>query len=351
MNGTPEDTMPAAKRETDPDRATTAPPSVSVIIPTRDYAQYLPDAIGSVQAQTLTTWECIVVDDGSTDSTPALLARFAEADPRIRVHRQRPTGVAAARNVGLAASRGKYVQFLDADDALHPAKLADHAAALDALPDIGIVYGPVSFVSEAGGRSHRQLDDPAGGLATLSSEATGDEILDLLLVHNRFVIETPLVRRDIFAAAGTFDERLVRMEDWDLWVRIALAGTRFAFIPSAAPTVTVRVHAASASQAESEMLAAEIAVRERLHLLLVGRPAAQRLNAQGLASRRMELAVLRAFDGEVLVGLRALLPLAARSRRPQWILWALLLPIASLRGGRVLLARLWLRRRARAEVA
>jgi glycosyltransferase involved in cell wall biosynthesis len=319
-----------------------------VIIPARDYARYLVEAVASVQAQTLSAWECIVVDDGSADSTPALLAALAESDPRIIVRRQHPLGVSTARNVGLAAARGKYVQFLDADDRLLPSKLAAHVDVLEARPDVGVAYGPVRFIAESDGQPLRELRDPATELARRFPDATGHDILDLLLVHNRFAIEAPLVRRDIFEAAGNFDEGLTLLEDWDLWVRVALVGTRFAFVEDPSPAALVRVHSTSASQSEPVMLAAEIAFRLKLPALLRAFPEAQRLNSIGVANRRMELAVHRALGGDVLVALKELVPLAARWRRPRWMIWAFLLPIATVDGGRRLLSRLWWHRRTRA---
>jgi len=325
-------------------------PSVSVIIPTFNYARYLAQAVESVQAQTLRSWECIVVDDGSTDSTPVLLDALARSDPRIVVRRQAAAGVSAARNAGLAAARGKYVQFLDADDRLHSTKLALSVEVLESRPDIDLVYGSASFISEADGESLRELADPSAHLAAPLPEAAGKEVLSLLVVHNLFVVEAPLIRKHIFDRVGIFDERLARMEDWDLWLRIALADARFASLPGVDPSVVVRVHAGSASQRGVEMVRAELAVRERLDPLLADLPAQRAANAERMIENRMELAVVTALEGRVLTGLRVLAPLAARSVRPRWMLWALLLPAAAVAPGRRLLGRVWSRRRGRAQV-
>ncbi|HEX3110532.1 MAG TPA: glycosyltransferase family A protein, partial [Thermoanaerobaculia bacterium] len=94
--------------------------SVSVVIPSYNYARYLGEAIDSALGQTLPPLEVIVVDDGSTDDTPAVLAAYGD---RIRVLRQKNAGVAVARNSGIAAARGECVAFLDADDVWLPRKL------------------------------------------------------------------------------------------------------------------------------------------------------------------------------------------------------------------------------------
>jgi hypothetical protein len=101
-----------------------APPLVSVILPARDSAAYLPGAIFSVQQQTLAEIELVLVDDASRDGTFALMERAAAVDARVRVvRRERNGGVSAARNEGLRVARGRYVAFLDHDDAFLPARL------------------------------------------------------------------------------------------------------------------------------------------------------------------------------------------------------------------------------------
>lgn len=106
---------------------------VSVIIPTFNYARFLPHAIDSVLAQTYQRKECIVVDDGSTDSTPEVLWHY---ETRIKVVTQPNRGLSAARNAGMAAARGDYLSFLDADDWSEPDKLAVQVAYLDEHPEV-----------------------------------------------------------------------------------------------------------------------------------------------------------------------------------------------------------------------
>ncbi|HJU48612.1 MAG TPA: glycosyltransferase family A protein, partial [Gaiellaceae bacterium] len=116
-------------------------PLVSVVIPCFNDAEFLGDALASLCAQTLQDWECIVVDDGSTDETAAVAAMRAGEDKRIRYLWQANSGLSAARNAGLAVCGGQYVQFLDADDMLEPRKLEFHADTLAQEPAVDIVYG------------------------------------------------------------------------------------------------------------------------------------------------------------------------------------------------------------------
>src|ERR1043165_1519732 len=122
------------------------PPLVSVIVPAYNYARYLHDALASVRDQTYQAWECIVVDDASTDDTAKVAAEWAKADGRIRVvgHLMNK-GLPAARNSGVAESRGALLQFLDADDRLLTEKLVRHVRFLEEHPETGVVYSEAGF--------------------------------------------------------------------------------------------------------------------------------------------------------------------------------------------------------------
>lgn len=111
---------------------------VSVIIPTYNYGRFLPEAVGSVLAQTAGDLEAIVVDDGSTDETSAVMAGFT--DPRVRCVRIENSGVSLARNTGLDLARGEFIAFLDADDRWRPDKLERQLALFRAVPDLGLVF-------------------------------------------------------------------------------------------------------------------------------------------------------------------------------------------------------------------
>jgi glycosyltransferase involved in cell wall biosynthesis len=188
--------------------------SVSLVIATFNHARLLGDAIDSALAQTLSGVDIIVVDDGSTDDTPAVLERYGG---RIRVLRQPNRGLAAARNTGLAAARGTYVAFLDADDVMAPAKLAEQVAVLERAPTIGWTYCDVLIETVATGATVRASERFGYAARAL------DGWLFPELIHGNFIPAiAPLVRRTALDAAGGFDERLTALEDWDLWLRLAL---------------------------------------------------------------------------------------------------------------------------------
>lgn len=182
---------------------------VSVVLPTYNRVATLERAVRSVLAQTIDDLELIVVDDGSTDSTPQLLADID--DPRLHVIRQANRGAAAARNAGITAAGSEWLAFQDSDDEWLPGKLA---LQLDAAEAAGAQTGLVL--------SGYSVDHPgmAREIRPQSALRRGDPLPDLL---DGWPIITPtwLVRRALVQELGGFDERLHCFEDWDLVFRLA----------------------------------------------------------------------------------------------------------------------------------
>ena len=245
--------------------------SVSLVIATFNHARFLGDALDSAVAQTLRDVETIVVDDGSTDDTPAVLARYGG---RIRVIRQPNRGLAAARNAGLAAARGTYVSFLDADDVLMPTKLAEQTTILDREPTVGWAYCDVLIETVVTGDAKRASE--RFGYRTRMLEGW----LFPELIHGNFIPAiAPLVRRTVLDAAGGFDERLTALEDWDLWLRLSLiAEARY----SPAVLVRYRVHPGGMSEDRARMDRNRFRVLDKL---CHARPAA--VEGLGAAGRRI----------------------------------------------------------------
>src|SRR5712691_10864800 len=122
-----------------------AEPMITVIIPTYNYAHFVDQAIQSVIDQTYPDWECIVVDDGSTDGTRDVVARFVDNDARISYVFQDNKGLAAARNTGLKLARGRFIQFLDSDDLIEKEKLRRQLEFVEAHEELDIVYGNTRY--------------------------------------------------------------------------------------------------------------------------------------------------------------------------------------------------------------
>jgi glycosyltransferase involved in cell wall biosynthesis len=228
-------------------------PRVSVIVPCFNYAHTLGETLESVLTQTMPEWECIVVDDGSTDDTRDTVAAFAARDARIRYIRQENRGPAAARNRGIEAATGTYLQFLDADDLLAPDKLAVHASHLDDHPAIAVVIGPATFFRTTDPATelyslHGHLSRP---MAPRISGTAG--ALQLLEHFNTMVTPAPLVRRSVVMQQGGFNEAMHGSEDWDLWLHCALAGAGFAYLDHPHALARIRTHGASASRSTERM--------------------------------------------------------------------------------------------------
>lgn len=200
---------------------------VSALIPTYNYARFVGRAIDSVLAQTYADVECLVVDDGSTDETPAVLARYGD---RIRVIRQQNRGLSAARNTAIGAARGDLVALLDADDEWKPEKLARQVEWFERTPGLAVV-GCGTIVIDDDGRRVRH--------ALWTSPGTGRTALRGIALREAWVGGSgsgALIRRAVFDEVGLFDESLTAAEDWDMWLRIA-ASHRIENVPEMLVTI------------------------------------------------------------------------------------------------------------------
>ena len=247
----------------------TRKPLVSVIVPSFNYGHFLPATLESVRRQTWDAWECIVVDDGSTDDTSEVALAHAQRDPRIKYVYRANGGLAAARNTGLRAATGDYVQFLDADDALEPRKLEAQVGLLERERDVGIVYGDARYFDSESGARRRGLFSDEPWMPEVSG--SGEAIVRALLRANIMVVNAALVRRAVIDEVGWFDETLRSLEDWDYWIRCALAGTTFRFLSDADALALVRVHPRSMSQNRLTMHEQQSKVRQRMDRASLGK--------------------------------------------------------------------------------
>jgi glycosyltransferase involved in cell wall biosynthesis len=187
-------------------------PRVSVVIPTFNYAAFLPRALDSVLAQSYVDYEIIVVDDGSTDETPQVASRY---DHAIRYVHKQNGGVSSARNLGIELARGDLIAFLDADDEWQPQKLARQVAFMDADATIGMSYTDMSHWVDGVEVNHSYLHERA------YRHVSSGKIFDHLLQECFIFVPTVMVRRECLGKAGVFDPALSNSEDHDLWLRIA----------------------------------------------------------------------------------------------------------------------------------
>src|ERR1044072_4584982 len=181
-------------------------PLVSVVVPSYNYGHLIRETLDSLTAQTYRAWECVVVDDGSTDDTRAVVEAYASRDPRVRYVRQENLKLAAARNNGLHHSACDYFQFLDADDLVEPRKFERQVEYLEAHPAVDIVYSGVRYFSaeSPGELSHSRLysvwEDERPWMPEVSGR--GRPLLPRLLRNNIMVVNSPLLRRRVVEAVG-----------------------------------------------------------------------------------------------------------------------------------------------------
>lgn len=200
-------------------------PKVSVIIPTYNSAEYLPAAIESVLTQSCQDYEIIVVNDGSTDNTYGVIARYSA---HLRYINQENRGLSGARNTGIQHAQGDYLAFLDADDLFLPYKLSLQTSFLDKHEGVDVVYSNgYLFRPNVHGVERQRLFSEAGLLNT--SLGTPSESLPVLVIENAFPVHAAMVRRQAVQAIGGFDEKLSTLADWDFWYRIAV-NHHFAYV-------------------------------------------------------------------------------------------------------------------------
>ncbi len=262
----------------------------SVIMPARNAAQYIREALASVRAQTVEPMEIIVVDDGSTDETSAIAREHGVTV--IRLPSQ--SGPSYARNCGIAAARGETIAFLDADDSWFPCHI-EASLKLLAESSAGLCFAPV----EVFGSVNTLVTPPCTPREAMT-------MTQALLEENFIVQSSVIVRRAVLDANGVYDESLRLAEDYDLWLRLSAA---VPFVMLERATVRRRFHAEQASELRRlDMIDAAWRVRKKCLESTAGR-------TNMSAARRLELvdrAIRREIDWAIWTGDRMQL---ARARR------------------------------------
>lgn len=257
-------------------------PEITVVLPTRNRPGPLLRAIESVRRQTFNGWQLIIVDDASRPAAASGLGTDLLREPRARLIRlEVRVGAAVARNRGIEEAEGGLLAFLDDDDEWDPQFLETMLAALNSSPEADVAYCGLRSRDGTGGPYVPPLPDLTGRSDPLS-----------VLVRGNF-IGTPcvLLRRDAIQAVGGFDPELPRLQDWDLWLRMA-TGSGFVQVP--APLVSVGTGEARISTSDDRLLRACTRLAER---------------------RPEELALTRRMRGDFLYTLATLLALNGLGRR------------------------------------
>lgn len=246
---------------------------VSVIVPCYNYGNFLGETLSCLGRQRHAHWECIIVDDGSTDNTKEVAASFTALDARYRYVHQANAGLSAARNKGLAECRGAFVQLLDADDLIHPDKLQLQLGLFDQHPEAAIVYGDALFfhTQTPGAYSKGRNGQPHNGTAYLKGSGTGPEMAERLSRDNFIDVSSPLVRREVFEQVGPFDTSYKSYEDWQFWFRCAVAGLTFRYEPLPGTEAYIRYGHTSMLTNQRKLVTAGIQIRRFMHPSLHGK--------------------------------------------------------------------------------
>jgi hypothetical protein len=245
-------------------------PAVSIVMPVRDAAATLPAALTSIGRQSLADWELVAVDDGSTDDSAGILRDMARADPRVRVIEGPPQGIVGALATGLASARAPLVARMDADDVMHPARLALQVAALSADPSLALVATRAVLFPRSAVR-----DGSLAYLAWSNAVCTPADVGREIYVESPFVHPTVLMRRSAVDAVGGYRDGPFP-EDYDLWLRVFAAGRAMAKVPRVllgwreAPARATRTDPRYARAAFDGLRAAFLACDERLAAVRTG---------------------------------------------------------------------------------
>lgn len=225
-------------------------PIVSVLIPSYNHGRFIEIALKDVFAQTCVDYEIVVVDDGSTDDSAAILQTYAD---RIQLFTQRNIGTYPTLNRLIAESSGKYLAILNSDDRWAETKLMKQAALMDSNPHVGLVHTGGQFIDGEG----RIL--PGNPLGFEWPTTPCGNIIEALVRFNKIIASSVMVRRECFERLGNFNERLFGSGDWEMWFRIALEYD-IAFIDE--PLTFYRVHGENASFKHRRIHQDDVLVRE-----------------------------------------------------------------------------------------
>jgi len=237
-------------------------PLISIITPCFNYGKFLPECLESLKSQSYSNWECIIINDGSTDDTEEIALRYVDSDPRFKYVYQQNAGLPAARNTALRIAKGDYIQLLDADDLLEPEKFTVQLNLFALNQSIDLIYSSmVIFYSDKNSKEHIPFVVASN---PVSASGKHHVIINLLLKDVFFLPGCAIFTRKLFEKVGLFNEELYGLEDWNYWFRAALLGFEFYHDPTIGARLVVRDHSTNMSKAYFKMLNARIIARKNI---------------------------------------------------------------------------------------
>lgn len=203
-------------------------PLISIIIPCYKQGQYLSQALSSVVNQTYPNWECIIINDGSPDNTEEVALEWKQKDNRIHYIKKANGGLSSARNEGIAAAKGEYIQLLDADDLIDKDKLFLHVSSIvnDNIAPNVITYSSARYFLDKPDELTIFRDDFFPQVELTLYDSCEDHV-KMVFGRNIVVVSAPLYPKKLFSDVGLYDEKFKSLEDWDMNIRAILAKYKF----------------------------------------------------------------------------------------------------------------------------
>lgn len=241
-------------------------PTVSVVMPVYNRADLVERAIRSILSQTFKDFELIIVDDGSTDNTRAVLNHWSHSDRRIRVIGYRKNqGIAYARQYGLKAARGEFVAIMDSDDVSFPNRLEMSVRYLRDHPDVTALSAQVALFNDESAKAvlnHKKYTNLFYE-KTYRTKYTGDELFLRLIFNNIFQNTVAMFRRDFVRRHHiSYNTKLISAEDYDFWASFLLAGAKMTVLDN--PLGFVRKHHTNTERYYEKMKDASNQITQRL---------------------------------------------------------------------------------------
>lgn len=228
-------------------------PLISIIVPCYNQARYLSEALESVLVQTYSCWECIIVNDGSTDNTEEVSRKWLSQDGRFKYIYKKNGGLSSARNAGLELAAGEYIQLLDADDLLEINKIGHQMAFLSTVEKTAhVLVSGYRYFQDSDTSRELLIFGPYNLLpevAVLSEDKK--DLIKLFARTNPMVVCAPLYHKTVFQRIGRFDENLGALEDWDFHFRCVVDGVVFqhsGYLPESKVLIRLHGHSMSANR-------------------------------------------------------------------------------------------------------
>jgi len=241
---------------------------VSIVIPGHNYGHFISETLNSVLNQTYTNWECIVVDNGSSDNTIDVVKSFIEIDDRFRVFSISQNTTSATRNFGISKSQGSFLLFLDSDDQIAPAKLAESMKLFDEFPETDLVYSPSKYYNDGEPGILRDKMNPGSHDLLRGYHGNSLPLLEKMVHSNLFTICAPIIRTKKVKAIGGFNDSLNWVEDWDFYIRLLASACEVRYCSSDDSSCLIRVHNRSLSKKNLNMMEQSVDVRKNLERVL-----------------------------------------------------------------------------------